>query len=205
MKIRFRLPLIWALTLLFLSGCAAVQNSTTNVEWQTHQQRLASISHYQAVGKIGYISPDQRQSLNFQWKHSPQNSELRLSTFLGQTVLNLSVTPKGAVVETYDDQTLTADDADTLIYQLTGLAIPFKDLNHWLLGEPGNVEHFTTNAHNTLASLSKTLESRTWQLDYLNYRDEPFNGLPLPLPQKLKLQQASTKINIIVSKWTLTQ
>lgn len=191
------------LAALLLSGCASIESSQTNVEWQTHQQRLASISQYQSSGKLGYISPEQRQSLNFRWQHAPQSSQLRLTTFLGQTALNLKITPTGAVVDTYDDKTYTSTNAESLIYQLTGLTIPVEQLHDWLLGRPTSADGYLLNETNTLATLRKEINGQTWQLDYLNYKDVLVDGIALPLPQKLKLKQQDTSINIVISKWDL--
>ncbi|MFB9214539.1 lipoprotein insertase outer membrane protein LolB [Vibrio sinaloensis] len=191
------------LAALLLSGCASIESSQTNVEWQTHQQRLASISQYQSSGKLGYISPEQRQSLNFRWQHAPQSSQLRLTTFLGQTALNLKITPTGAVVDTYDDKTYTSTNAESLIYQLTGLTIPVEQLHDWLLGRPTSADGYLLNETNTLATLRKEINGQTWQLDYLNYKDVLVDGVALPLPQKLKLKQQDTSINIVISKWGL--
>ncbi len=191
------------LAALLLSGCASIESSQTNVEWQTHQQRLASISQYQSSGKLGYISPEQRQSLNFRWQHAPQSSQLRLTTFLGQTALNLKITPTGAVVDTYDDKTYTSSNAESLIYQLTGLTIPVEQLHDWLLGRPTSADGYLLNETNTLATLRKEINGQTWQLDYLNYKDVLVDGVALPLPQKLKLKQQDTSINIVISKWDL--
>ncbi|KJY81489.1 membrane protein [Vibrio galatheae] len=187
----------------FLNGCASLE-STTDVEWQTHQQRLATIQNYQSNGKLGYIAPDQRQSLNFQWRYSPALTQLRLTTFLGQTALNLQATPNGAQVETYDDQTFHASSAETLIQQLTGLNIPVQQLNDWLLGRPTQADDYQLNETNTLASLTKSVGSQIWQLSYLSYQDVIIDGVALPLPQKLKLTQGDISINIIISKWTIS-
>ena len=167
----FRPFFIFLFSSLILAGCATLDTSTTNVEWQTHQQRLNSISQYQANGKLGYISPQQRQSLNFQWKHSPDFSQLRLTTFIGQTALNLKITPSGASVETYEDETYTSHDAQSLIYRLTGLTLPVEQLNNWFLGSPIDADTYRLNDTNTLASLTKQVNGQTWQLDYLNYQD----------------------------------
>lgn len=112
--------LIFFLSSLILAGCSSVPESVTSVEWQAHEQRLETIHDFQATGKLGYIGPDQRQSLNFFWKHSTALSQLRLTTVLGQTALKLTITPQGATVETYDDQVLSARNANQLIYRLTG-------------------------------------------------------------------------------------
>lgn len=57
--------LIFLLSSLILAGCSSVPESVTSVEWQAHEQRLETIHDFQATGKLGYIGPDQRQSLNF--------------------------------------------------------------------------------------------------------------------------------------------
>lgn len=196
-------PLILALmTLVLLNGCATME-STTNVQWQTHQKQLAAIEQYRANGKLGYIAPDQRQSLNFQWHHASESNRLRLTTFLGQTVLLLEDTPTMAKVETMDEQTFQAPSAQTLIEHLTGLSIPVDYLHDWLLGRPTQADDYTLNPTNTLATLTKTVSGQTWQLEYQRYQDVLVAGLPTPLPQRIALRQGDTTINIIISTWTL--
>ncbi len=193
----------WLLLLvLLLAGCSSLDNSTTNVEWQAHQQRLATITEYRASGKLGYISPKERQSLNFVWTHSAQKSELRLTSFLGQTVLNMTITPQGAHVDTYDDQQFTAQSAEQLIYRLTGLEMPVAPLASWLLGSPQNADDYALNQTHTLDWLEKTINDQRWHLDYLNYQDQPLHGVATPLPQTLKLTHQGTTINLVISKWT---
>lgn len=188
---------------LILAGCTNTPNSQLNVEWQSHQQRLSQIDHYLVTGKLGYISPQQRESLNFQWRHSQKESQLRLTTFLGQTVLNLTMTPQGAHVETYDDRTLSGTNADELVYQLTGLTIPIHALQDWFLGNPTQADHYQFNPTHTIASLNKVISGQTWQLDYLSYHDEELNQERIPLPNKMTLQHSDTKLNIVISKWVL--
>ena len=205
MMTKFRPLWICLLSAVVLSGCASIETSSTNVEWQTHQQRLAAIEQYQSSGKLGYISPEQRQSLNFHWQHAAQSSQLRLTTFLGQTALNLKITPSGAFVETYDDQSFSSPSAEALIYQLTGLTLPVEQLNDWLLGKPTAADHYQLSDTNTVLSLTKKINGQQWQLSYLNYRDVQVDGVPLPLPQKLKLTQNDTSINIVISKWKINE
>lgn len=127
--------ILFFLSSLLLAGCSSVPESVTSVEWQAHEQRLETIQDFQATGgKLGYIGPDQRQNLNFYWKHSSALSQLRLTTILGQTALKLTITPpQGATVETYDDQVLSSRSANQLIYRLTGLMMPVDHMPDWLL------------------------------------------------------------------------
>ena len=202
--IRSQFRFMWLLLLTGLVvGCSSIDNSTTNVEWQSHQQRLSTITDYRVSGKLGYISPDERQSLNFVWTHSPSKSQLRLTSFLGQTVLNMTVTPQGARVDTYDDQQFEAQSAEQLIYRLTGLQLPIDPLSSWLLGSPQNADDYQLNQTNTLDWLDKTINAQRWHLDYQSYQDINVKGTTLPLPHKLKLTQDTTTINLVISKWTV--
>lgn len=193
------------LTLVWLAGCTTIAPSTTNVEWQAHQTRLNELTDYEVSGKLGYIAPDQRQSLNFHWSHSDQSSQLRLTTFLGQTVLNLEINPYLAKVRTHDGGIYTDVSADNLVYHLTGLSIPIEDLQDWLLGKPSNADKYLLNENNTLASLDKVVSRQPWQLDYARYMDIDLDQQPLPLPNSLKLTNQDIKLNILVSKWDIKQ
>ncbi|MFM2590629.1 lipoprotein insertase outer membrane protein LolB [Vibrio sp. TBV020] len=204
MMAHIRALLLLFVTSMILQGCATV-DSTTNVEWESHQQRLAMINAYQASGKLGYIAPQQRQSLNFQWHDASNETQLRMTTFLGQTVLNLNATPTLATVETYDGNTYSAPTPEALIKQLTRLNIPVEQLNDWMLGRPTQSDSYQLNQTNTLASLTKRVSKQNWQLDYLSYQDVQHLGAPLPLPKKIKLTQGDTSINIVISKWTFNE
>lgn len=199
-------PRIYLIVMLLMTlfGCSSVPEPITDVQWQSHQARLTSIAQFKLAGKIGYISPEQRQSLNFQWKKSNQNSQLRLTNFLGQTVLNLTMTAQGARVETYDNQVYTAPNAQLLVRQLTGLDIPVDLLQDWILGLPSQADAYALNENNTLATLDKRAGSTNWHVDYGRYREYPWQHTQLPLPDKLKLTQNQTSINLVISNWTLT-
>ncbi|GAL19854.1 lipoprotein insertase outer membrane protein LolB [Vibrio maritimus] len=197
----------YTFTALFLIGCSTLPPEPQSVEWQAHRQQLESLTQYTANGKLGYISPEQRQTLNFHWTYSANLTQVRLTTFLGQTVFNLTSTPNGAFIETYDDQKLSGQDANLLIYQLTGLNIPIEQLAGWLIGLPTNADTYQLNDLNTVASLSKELNQKTWALNYTEYR--AFNvedtERTLPMPTRMQLVQDDTKLNLVVSKWTIKQ
>ncbi|MFP7709843.1 lipoprotein insertase outer membrane protein LolB [Vibrio cyclitrophicus] len=199
---------------IIMVGCSSIPEQPTSVEWQSHQNRLLQIENYQASGKLAYISPEQRQSLNFIWKHSPTQSQLRLTTFLGQTALNLTIDSAGAKVVTYDDQVFTHASASVLVEQLTGLQIPIDYLPQWFLGIPDQADSYQLNSTNTLESLSKRVSNQLWTLSFDNYRNTelPNEQVPedtdaiaelIPLPTRLSFKQDDSKINIVVSKWTL--
>ncbi|ENM5749624.1 lipoprotein insertase outer membrane protein LolB [Vibrio mimicus] len=190
-------------SLFLLAGCATTPPQPVNVQWQSHQLVLQQIQAYQLTGKLGYIAPDLRQSFNFQWQKSPQQLSLRLSNFLGQTVLNLRVDEQGAQVDTYDDQIYRDQDAQSLIRNLTGLDIPIEQLEDWILGLPTQATHYELNEQNTLANLTKLASTAEWQVEYQRYQAIDWQNQVIPLPDKLKLQQNKTSIQLVISQWTL--
>ena len=203
MTIRSLFSLMLPLFVLF--GCATVPESQTSVEWQAHEYRLTELSQYQATGKFGYIGAEQRQNFNFFWSQSPTKSELRLSTFLGQTALKLVITPEKATIETYDDQILSARSANQLVTQLTGLMLPVESMQDWLIGLPTDADRFELSENNTLQTIFKQVDGTDWQVAYANYSDVTVKGLALPLPSRLKLTTHDTKINLVISKWNKVQ
>lgn len=192
-----------AALIVLIAGCSSLPTTQTSVEWQQHQQRLNTIEHFKVAGKLGYISPAERQNLNFFWQYQPQQSQLRLTTFLGQTVMKLTITPEQATLIDYDGNRHEAKDVDQLMWQMTRLNIPVSSLPQWLLGLPQSDESYTLNSQNTLATLATQSTSQPWQAQYQQYTDVDGLEGTLPLPSRLTIRQADIKINVQINQWTL--
>ena len=66
-----------------------------------------------------------------------------------------------------------------------------------------DVDNYTLNPTNTLASLTKTVDGKLWQVDYLSYQDVDYEKRSIPLPSRIRLTQGDTSIKLIISTWTL--
>lgn len=191
------LPLI---LVLLLFGCETTsQLPVHSVEYQAHQEKLATLEQYQVSGKLGYIDPTQRQSLNFNWKHSPDSSLLRLTTFLGKTVISLDINSQGATLTDMDGNRYFDKDADLLFYQLTGMRLPIVFMQDWVKGQPTAADTMQVSDRGTLDSLSQTRGGQTWQLAYLGYTEQG----EFVLPQRMTLSQEQIKLNIQINKWNI--
>ncbi|OED85127.1 outer membrane lipoprotein LolB [Vibrio breoganii ZF-55] len=185
---------------LLLFGCETTQRMPTHsVEYQDHQQKLSALTHFRITGKLGYIDPTQRQSLNFHWKQSPEKSELRLSTFLGKTVLNLVIDDEGAKVTDIDGNRYFDKDADLLFYQLTSMRLPIVYMQDWIRGQPTAADNFQVADNGTLLSLQQTRGEQTWLMDYKGYQENE----DVILPNRMTLSREPIKLNIAVSKWEI--
>lgn len=189
--------------LLVLFGCSQIPNDQTNVQWQQHQQKLAKLTQFQAAGKLGFISPDEKRSMNFYWQQSDSRSQLRLTSVFGQTLLKMVSDENGTMIETFDNDTYHSENGELLLYQLTGLTIPLSQLSDWLKGSAQYADSYTLLPTNTLAGQNKTLGLQTWQINYKSYADISYANGIIPLPNSLSLTQDQTKINLRITNWTI--
>ncbi|WP_186294729.1 lipoprotein insertase outer membrane protein LolB [Vibrio algivorus] len=197
--------ILLATFVLILSGCSSVPPTQENysVDWQNQKTVLEQLDTFKATGKIGYKDPEHRQSLNFILKHSNSFSELKLLSVFGQTVLTVQMTPTGAMVTNSDGKVQTAQQANALIQNLTGLAIPVSQLPDWIKGLPTQADNVTFNQSNTVESLNKMIDGRDWTLSYLSYQSVMNKQQSITLPKQMLLHQSDTEIKILISKWIL--
>ncbi|GAL38251.1 outer membrane lipoprotein LolB [Vibrio maritimus] len=64
-----------------------------SVEWQAHRAELNALTQYKASGKLGYISPEQRQTLNFYWTYSANLTKFALPPSLAKRSSTLRPRP----------------------------------------------------------------------------------------------------------------
>lgn len=189
------MPCIFSLFLLW--GCSSVPPQPQSaVNWQTYQQQLKQLTHFTLKGKLAYISPQDRVSLNLYWKQEGDSYELNLSSFLGGNILNLKVTPQGAVLIDDRDSVYHGTSANRLIFHLTGLYVPADQMKNWIKGLPTGADRYQLSALNRLASLNK---DQSWQVNYRAYQMVD----KLALPQNIQLQQEKTKIKVIIDSWEI--
>lgn len=147
-------------------------------------------------GEVGLSSPQERVSLNLYWKQDGDSYELNLSSFLGGNILNLKVTPQGAILTDDDDNVYHGVSADRLIFHLTGYYVPVDQMKDWIKGIPTGADRYQLNTLNRLASLNK---EQSWQVNYSAY------GMvdKLAVPHNIQLQRETTKIKIIIDEWEI--
>ncbi|WP_086983353.1 lipoprotein insertase outer membrane protein LolB [Vibrio aphrogenes] len=199
-----------AALMLLITGCSSVPPSQENysVDWQIQKHKLEQLNTFKATGKIGYTDPEHRQSLSFIFKQAASYNELKLLSLFGQTVLTVQMMPSGAMITTSDGQIQTAKQADQLIKNLTGLAIPVSQLPDWLKGLPTNADTITFNQSNTVEHLEKTMDNKNWSLNYQSYQSVESPSFEkgqssITLPKQMLLQQNETTIKILISKWII--
>lgn len=184
-----------AITFALLSGCAQTPKNTQKVDWEIHQTQLKRLTDYQAKGLFGYVSPEQRVSLTFNWKNHNDEYQLIL-TKMYKTVLNLDAKPNSVTLVAPDGKTYHGTDATQLVQQLTGIQLPLSQMRDWLIGLPTGADTYQLNNNDQVAYLAKDINGQVWEMHYNTYNDQS-----PALPTQMVLNQGKLKIKIKISHW----
>ena len=188
---------------LFINGCSHNSAPFHSTSWKLHQQQLHNITHYQVSGKLGYKDPLQTHSTYFTWRQSLQKSELKLMSFLGQTLLTLTIDNNGAKVVTSDGQSLINNNGTRLVQDLTGMALPIESLNDWIKGLPSRANIVNFNSYNTVSDFSQNVRPQTIIVSYEDYQDLSTTDLPLLMPHKIRFTQGNVMLKLAISSWKI--
>jgi len=181
-----------------LLGCVQIP-PPRKLPWLIHKQQLEDLSDWALTGKLAIITPTERHSLNIYWQQEGDNFHIRLSTFLGSTVLDVH---KNAVTTEIIDSNgdhFVGPDSEMLIEKLSGWVIPIELLQQWIKGSPSNAS-YQLNENNQVVSLSATdKKNASWSIDYSDYKATQ----GINLPHKLQLKRPDLRLKFAISKWQI--
>ena len=202
LSIKYRQLLSIILLSQLLSGCAlfqSKQSSTLNQNTSSVEQ----LTHWQLKGKLIFKSPEEKFSASLNWKQNDEDSDIRLTTFLGISILKLKQDKNGANLE-YDGNQYQAKDAKTLLMRHTRLNWPIEQMSDWVKGvstTPGKQIKYNQNKQISQITLLD-YTGAPWQLSYPSYQQVSHNGQSYQLPKQIKIKGHDISITIKVSRWT---
>ncbi|MCA6998946.1 lipoprotein insertase outer membrane protein LolB [Dickeya solani] len=188
---------------VLLTACTLTQptlpgKKPTSPEWREHEQKVQNLSHYQTRGSFAYISDRKKLYARFFWQQfSPQRYRLLLTSPLGSTELELQASTDSVQITDGQGKRYVGKDAQYMVQQLTGMAIPLDNLRQWMLGLPGDAQDFALDEHALLRSVNYQQGDQHWSVSYQSYTDGS-----LPLPQSLELTQGEQRIKLKMDNWT---
>lgn len=187
--------LILLMFFLFISGCAQKISPFTpeNPQWQG---QLKERTTWQARGKLAFISPEERQSANFNWRLSNNKQHLILTSFIGTRLLELTeYTDYSELI--YNDTNYQDINSSALIKRLSGLTLPMAQAPQWLTATVDN----ESNEYDTQSRLISTTwvdpQGLVWHAVYKQYR--LVNNMWLPT--RLTLTHNKLTVKIQLNKW----
>ena len=170
---------IAACAALFLIGCA--------------QQPLKPPSEgFAAQGRVNIRSQNDANTASFDWLATPDRDVLSLATPLGTTLAELTITYQhGEIVSAtlkHGQSTDVAADPESLLQQVSGLALPVSGMRWWLRGLP-----------DPSLPLTRSGESFTqsgWLISATDFRAGT-------LPYKIELTRDDLRVRVMINEWSV--
>ena len=164
--------------------------------WAEHQEQLAAIDQWLALGKLGIQSAEESWSAGLSWRQDRDDFTIRLTGPLGQGLMELRGTAQAVELRTSDDDIYRAATAEELMQTHAGWQVPLSGLRHWMLGRPdpaAGIADLRLDPGGRLAELRQL----GWHIRYERYGE--FDGLALPT--KLTLENARLRAKLAVRRW----
>ena len=182
--------------LLVLAGCTTTQPQRDQVNWQQERARLEQLTHWELSGKMAIITARQKGSARLNWQQNGDDYRLNLTSLIGTHILELSRSKGEITLPDNEGKVHPSQDAEALVYQLTGWNIPVTGLPEWIKGLPGEAE-FELNPDASLASV----RDGQWQIVYGDYRDQD----NYRLPHLLTMTGQGSRLKLQINQWTLAR
>lgn len=191
--------------LFFLGGCTSMRTPPVSqqiyADEHQRQTQLAQLNHWQASGKLIFKSPQKKFSASLNWFQQAQKSDIRLTTFLGISIMKMVNDGHRSTLHT-DGKTFASDSPEQLLYETTGITLPVNELPDWMKGASGEYRHHTTEfdqMHRITQIKLLDAANQPWQIDYLDYQPVAEHQLP----KKIRLSGGDIVATIKISQWEL--
>lgn len=191
------------LLVLLLSACAgqAPRPHVTESSWEEHRDRLQTLTHWDATGKLALRTSELSESASLEWRQRGPGSTLQLSGPLGVNATTVHSDGASLVIRQGEESHIL-DLSDPLEFERrTGWDLPLQALPHWLRGLPAPdlaVQYLEVGEDPTLL---QTLQQDDWEVRYEQYATFDL----FRLPTRLTIQRSTTTVRVIIRNWELHQ
>ncbi len=146
-------------------------------------------------GVIGYRDANQAFTASYVWKKIPQAYQINVLGPLGAWRATIDGNAHFVSLKLSDGRKFQAKNAEQLMQQHLGWAIPVQDLTYWLAGLPAPYESKKVRYED---GFLKELQQNHWTIHFLDYHHF---GV-YQIPSRLILQQDAIKITLVVDEFS---
>ncbi|XOV85859.1 MAG: lipoprotein insertase outer membrane protein LolB [Pseudomonadota bacterium] len=136
------------------------------------------------VGKLGVVAEQQRGSFGINWQQRGEDFEINLLGPLGISAARVYRQGPLVTLDVPGEPPVSAPDADALLYQSTGVALPVAPLRYWVRGKP---------APGRFARTRTGFIQAGWTVEYL--------GFEQGLPTRMRVERPEVRLMLVVRAW----
>lgn len=174
---------------LFAAGCgiAPLRPAAEDPEqvWNKRVQSMKEVDQWELRGRLAVKTSKRGETVNMHWVREGADQRISLYGPLGSGGVILTLDEDGAMLRNDKGETFHDDSAEALLSRVAGWRVPFRDLQHWVLGvaAPGDGFEKDLDRWGRLTELTQN----GWNIEVTEYhyydgRDMPrklvMNALP---------------------------
>jgi outer membrane lipoprotein LolB len=164
-----------------------------------NQEKLVLMNHWELIGKIAIITPNERKSAYLNWQQANQVIDFRLTNLIGVSLLNLTFDGETARLEA-DGEEYKDQSTEALVYRTTGWILPLDNLPQWIKGSVNAQDHIIQNDQGLPEIIRPICTTCTgWEITYSQY--EYVQGVWLPFLIEVNNPLKQTRLKFKVSQW----
>ncbi|WP_100641782.1 lipoprotein insertase outer membrane protein LolB [Alteromonas facilis] len=192
-----RILFVLFLSLMSLSACKSPPPPPDVVNVTINDEKLSLMHNWNLRGRLAFKSEQESFSAYVRWQQRGDAYTFTLTNLVGVTLLSLTVDEHEAVLEA-DGETYRHNDAEALIYEVSGWPIPVTAMKNWVKGTARSHDIVTRDDKGLLATVVVPLASGPWHVNYQQYTQE--SGIVLPRMMTIS-QSENLSIRLKVNQW----
>ena len=169
------------------------------------QQTLSAVRQWSLEGRIAIQAGPEGWHATLRWSQNITAYDLKLSSPLGQDVLQLHGDEDGIVLRTSEG--IESDvDAENLLARHLGWHLPLGGLRYWVLGLPDPASPVSQQERELdgLGRLTRLRQSG-WEIEFRRYTSVAGIDLPDKIFLSNKVTGKPLEVRLAVEKWELSR
>ncbi len=160
--------------------------------------KLRLVTTWSIRGRVSIVTGNDGWGGSIRWKQVDSNYDIRIVGPLGQGGIWLQGSPGFVELRSSKNKkSITATNAEALLYRQMGWRIPVSGMRYWVLGlfGPGKIESIKYNKE----GLPSEFVQSGWTIRLKRYREAE----GLQFPAKIYLSNDRFRVKMIVKRWKL--
>lgn len=194
--LRFFLPAFFGLTVAACSSLPQLPSpASPPAQYKSHLEQVNKIRFFAMNGRIAVLTESKGFSGGLRWHHHGDGDDVDFFSPLGTQLGKITRDEDGVTLTTSTQNTLHADDAETLTQKALGWSLPMNGLTDWMLGRPASGPSDVL-AWDKEGNITR-MKQQGWDIEYSNYTLS--DGVALP--DKITLKSQKLDLKLVVESW----
>lgn len=186
-----RLSLV-VLVVLAVVGCASVPVGPAPAV-----VGVAGDPPFELAGRLAIRQAEQALSANLRWRYDGAGEEMLITGPLGMGSVEIERDATGVTLRARGR--IERGDAEALMREALGFALPLDGLRYWVRGQPGPggvAVRMERDAQGRLVSFHES----GWDVTIPFYTAAPLNALP----RRIDVESTDLRVRLVIDQWTVS-